>query len=106
MCRFGETIGANQIINFSNYMSYPTLSSVPADMVLAFAHGVGAVSFPLMSWTGIGVCGAGVGFPKTKPVGMALGANSEAARVGLDESSPQAGTPPRAGGRNSVKFVA
>ena len=106
VCRFGKIISVNQIINFTNYMSYPTLSGVPADMVLASAHGVGAGSFLIMSWTGIGACGAGVGFTKAEPVGMAVGANSGAARVGLGESSPQARTPPGAGGRNSVKFVA
>ena len=74
-------------------------------MVLASAHGVGSGGFLLMSCTGIGACDAGVGFPKAEPVVMAVGANKKAARVGLGESSPQAGTPSQAGGQTSVKFV-
>ena len=63
-------------------------------MVLESTHGVGAGSFLLMSLLGIGEYDAGVGFTKEKPMSMAVGANSEAARVGLGESSDQAGTPP------------
>ena len=75
-------------------MSYPTPSGIPSEMVLSSTHGVGTGSFLLMIWTGIGACGAGVGFPKAEPVVMAVGASIKAARVGLGKSSPQAGTPP------------
>ena len=69
-------------------------SGVPADIVLAWAHGVGAGNLLIMSWNGIGACGVGVGFPNVEPVVMTVGANSEAARVGLSESSSRSGTPP------------
>ena len=106
ICRFGNIIGVNKIIDFTNHVSYPTPSVVLSDMILASAHGVGAGSLLLMIWTGIGACGDGVGFPKVEPVGVAVGANNEAFRIGHGESSPRAGTPPRAGGRKSVNFVA
>ena len=53
-----------------------------------------------MIWVRRGACGAGVGFPKAEPVILTIYANSEAASIGLGESSP------RSGGRNSVKFIA
>ena len=55
-------------------MSYPTLSGVPADMVLASAHGVGAGSLLVMICTRRGVYGTGVALPKAEPIGVAIGA--------------------------------
>ena len=86
-------------------MSYPTLSGVPTDTVLESAHGVGMGSLLLMIMTRRGSCGTGVELPKAGPVGVAIGAISNATMIGLGETSPLAEAPPQAGGRNSVKFV-
>ena len=43
VCRFGKIIGVNKFINFTNYMSDPTPSGIPSDMVLASAMVLGRV---------------------------------------------------------------